>query len=239
MGQKVIRSRKAGGVIRMRPTLVTLAHAAKTITATMDKADVKISVITPTVGRASLRRTALSVVPQLGEFDEWFVVGDGRRTDAEAIVKSLDDARVHYSESPGTALWGNRERDIGISQARGDRLVFVDDDDELTPEALDLVRRAHALQPTSPLVFRMELVGHNDLLWTTPEVRSSNIGTPMFVPLNDRSKLPRWMDGAGHGYASDFIFIRSCCERQGAPVFFTNVICRVHHVLRPPPRRRR
>jgi len=194
---------------------------------------VKISVITPTVGRDTLRRTGTSVVSQLREQDEWIVVGDGSQPAAEQICSTFNDKRITCRQSAGTRVWGNKERDIGIGLARGQRLVFVDDDDELSAVALDTVRRAHVAYPASPLVFRMNVIDHGKVYWDHPEISPSNVGTPMFSPLH-AGNLPKWSDGSGHGYASDYIFIRECCARQGSPVFLRNVICIVHHALALP-----
>jgi len=197
---------------------------------------VKISVITPTVGRDTLRRTASSVLAQLEYGDEWIVISDGPLHAAKSIIDSLHDPRVRFDSSEGTACWGNRERDIAIGYANGHRLVFVDDDDELAPDAIRAVRLAHIQYPDKPICFRMFVTQTGDVFWRSPEIRSSNVGTPMFCPINDPARLPKWADGSSHNYASDFIFIRRCCELQGTPIFACNVICYVHHALVRPAR---
>jgi glycosyltransferase involved in cell wall biosynthesis len=197
---------------------------------------VGISIITPTVGRSSLARTAQSVIRQLGDSDQWIVVSDGPSDAAKSIVEAFSDSRVIYRESTGTQRWGNHERDIGIEKASGARLVFVDDDDELTDDAIAIVKRAHVQNPSRPLMCRMHVLPNERILWERTAVASGNVGTPMFCPLLDRSRMPKWSDASVHNYGSDYVFIRTCCQRQGEPVFVRNVICRVHHALVPPNR---
>jgi glycosyltransferase involved in cell wall biosynthesis len=194
---------------------------------------IKVSVITPTLGRSSLERAGRSIVHQLRDGDQWIVVGDGPQPAARKIVESFGDSRILYRESPGTKCWGNCERDLAMSLATGDRLLFLDDDDEFLPTTLAVARRAHVLDPLHPFIFRMTLLEHNSTLWAVPVLRSGNIGTPMICPLNDKAKLPIWQHHSRHGYGSDFSWIRACCSLQGTPVFAADVVCHVHHAPGP------
>src|SRR5262245_59399290 len=103
---------------------------------------ISIAIITPTIGRSSLRQAFESAIHQMGAADEWWVVGDGRRPTARAVVKSFGDSRLRYCEHYDRASrYGNAQRNFAMSRAMADYFVFLDDDDVLLPRALDAIRR--------------------------------------------------------------------------------------------------
>lgn len=116
-----------------------------------------LSLIIPTAGRATLRRTLDSAAPQLLPGDECLVVGDttdGPLPQTEAICADYPWAR--YIEHPGAAhSWGHEQFDRGLEEARGDWLLGNDDDDIWTPDAFAAIRAAiAALDAPAPLLFR-------------------------------------------------------------------------------------
>jgi len=52
----------------------------------------RLTVITPTIGRRSLLDTLLSIYRQLAPGDEHLVIGDGKQPEAAAMCSSLDTA---------------------------------------------------------------------------------------------------------------------------------------------------
>ena len=124
----------------------------------------RLSVITPTVARDSLRETLASIAPQLRLGDEHIVVGDGPQFAAAAICSEFV---VSYHDGPISGSWVLHSGDYGAkARRRGDWLLFCDDDDVFTPGALDVVRRRVVVDnPTTPHVFRMERTRWNDVLW--------------------------------------------------------------------------
>ncbi|MEX0727030.1 MAG: glycosyltransferase family A protein [Planctomycetaceae bacterium] len=170
-----------------------------------------ISVITPTLGRATLVRTMQSVLPQLGPADEWLIVGDGSRPAARELLERTGERRITYFESTDArSAYGNAQRNAAMRRAQNEFLVFVDDDDELLPGALAAVRRegTHRL----PMMFRMNYRPRNAILWRVPLLREANVGGGMFVTPNRRDRLADWPiydDRHSLGYgASDFQFIQ-------------------------------
>ncbi|MEX1231208.1 MAG: glycosyltransferase family A protein [Planctomycetaceae bacterium] len=170
-----------------------------------------ISVITPTLGRATLRRTMQSVLPQLGIHDEWLIVADGARPATRQLIDHAGDSRIAYLEcSDKRSAYGNAQRNAAMRRAQNDFLMFVDDDDWLLPHALAAVRRegVHGL----PMMFRMEYRPRNAVLWRMPLLREANVGGGMFVTPNRSDRLADWPiydDRQSLGYgASDFQFIQ-------------------------------
>jgi glycosyltransferase involved in cell wall biosynthesis len=103
----------------------------------MGAAAPSLTVCIPTQGRPSLVEVALpSLLPQLGPDDQVVVAFHG--TTPVAAVAALDpriDVVRHDGPTVGTT------RNAAAAAARGDVLVFLDDDDELVPGALRSVRR--------------------------------------------------------------------------------------------------
>jgi glycosyltransferase involved in cell wall biosynthesis len=188
---------------------------------------VRLSIVVPTLGRSTLRRTLDSIAPQLDAGDEVLVVADatGDVDGARATVEGLDDGRFGLElcadPSPGA---GNAQRRHGIGRARGTHLAFIDDDDVYEPGALELMRSS---ADGRPVVFRMDATAVGlGVLWAEPVLRYANVGTPMFVVPNDPGRLGEWAPCRGPD-GSDFSFITGCCERMGEPVWREEVVARV------------
>lgn len=88
----------------------------------------KVSVIIPTYNRARIVREAIaSVLAQTERNLEVIVVDDGSTDDTCSIVETLNDDRIIYfykkNDGPASA------RNLGLSKAKGEYLVFLDHDD--------------------------------------------------------------------------------------------------------------
>lgn len=95
----------------------------------MPPGDVSFSVIVPTLGRTdSLGRTIRNVLAtQPGPLEVLVVDGDPEEG-ARSLVEEIGDSRVDYAATE-TGL--TRQRNVGIARARGDVVVFLDDDVEI------------------------------------------------------------------------------------------------------------
>lgn len=190
-----------------------------------------LSIIIPTVSRATLRRTLLSIRPV--SLVEVLVIGDGKQPQAKALVKELRTEvpyHLHYLKGPSTQNWGNEQRNLGIEKAQGDHLLFIDDDDIYTPDAFKVIARSLSAYPDNPIIFRM-LDWHNNryILWRKRKLALGNIGTPMVCLPNNNNRLGKWPEGVKE-YAGDAHFIHSTLSRwpKKAIVWLEDciVICR-------------
>lgn len=97
----------------------------------------KVSIIIPTYNRARLLRDALESVRQQSSLPTEVIVVDDGSTDDTRNVLSESDIKVNYifqkNSGPATA------RNAGILAARGNVLAFLDDDDILLPNALEIL----------------------------------------------------------------------------------------------------
>ena len=101
----------------------------------------KVSVVLNTYNRAAhVRRAIDSVLSQSGVDLELVVVDDGSTDETCAVIAEAVDARLRYVRQSNRGL--SASRNLGAREARGDWLLFLDDDDRLCEGALE------ALLPT-------------------------------------------------------------------------------------------
>ena len=162
------------------------------------------SIIIPTAGRPTLAATLASVTPQLEAGDEILVI---RSDDGD---------------------WGAIARNSAVERARGTHLLFMDDDDEYTPEALRAMRKFAADHPHKIGIFRMRwefwhLGTYGRVLWETPELRINNVSSQMFLVPNLPGKVASWDPEYGH----DYRFILNTVALQGDPLFCDTLVARI------------
>jgi glycosyltransferase involved in cell wall biosynthesis len=191
----------------------------------MADGDLSLSILVPTVGRPTLARALRSLRGQgLGPADEVLLLGDGEQPVARSLFEQFG-LPGRYVTVPGPSRdWGHTPRNLGMPLARGDWLLFLDDDDAFAPGALALVRAALAEGPGRPHLFRMLVVPEDVTLWRRREVAVGNVGTPMFV-LPAAGPRGAW----GRRYEGDYDFITSTLALwpAGALVWREEVIAHV------------
>lgn len=170
-----------------------------------------VSVIVPTILRSSLDRTIASLRRQSWrEGDEVLLMGDG----CQPPELGFPFKSIHLLPGPNHD-WGHTVRNHAARLARGEMLAFLDDDDEWTAGALDLVRTAQELS-----LFRMHVVPDNGLLWRDRVIRDGNVSTQMIVVPRVLALTGTW----GHRYQGDLDFIKSLATE---PVWRTECLARV------------
>ncbi|HRV17841.1 MAG TPA: glycosyltransferase family A protein [Myxococcota bacterium] len=164
-----------------------------------------LSIIIPTIGRPTLRRTLESIkAQQLIDGDEVILVQDGP---ADESVKNLlteyqlpgwYDATGKQSHDAGAT-----PRNYAMPRAKGKLLLFMDDDDRYLPNAFQEIRKEAQQHPKRPLMFRMY---HRDtVLWRIKELRRGNVSTQMGCIPNEPNRLAWWPPGS----TNDYQFFRS------------------------------
>lgn len=138
-----------------------------------------ISYIIPSLNRESLHRTIASI--EMREGDEICVEFD----------------------IPKSNMWGNPQRNKAMARATGDYLAFIDDDDFYVKGHREKMEKAIQEHPGSLLLFQMRFP-NGAVLWNGKDKVPGNIGTPMILVPNDKSKLHFWKEGRN---MADFIFV--------------------------------
>lgn len=87
-----------------------------------------VSIITPAYNAAQyLPATIRSVLAQTYANLEYFIIDDGSTDKTSAVVKSFSDSRIKYIHQEN--LGQSAARNLGISQAKGKYIAFLDADD--------------------------------------------------------------------------------------------------------------
>ena len=91
----------------------------------------------PHCGRIdTLKEAIASVDDQSYPHWEHLIVSDGYYPTTQQLKASNCDPQRRYFSTPAIRHFGNHQRNVGIFHARGEYLVFLDDDNVLYPEAL-------------------------------------------------------------------------------------------------------
>jgi len=98
----------------------------------------KISVITLTYNRAKLLPRAInSVLNQTFSDFELIVVNNASTDNTEEVIKNFNDKRIVYKKNKENKPLGGKN--MGLDAARGKYVIFLDDDDEFLPDALETI----------------------------------------------------------------------------------------------------
>ena len=167
---------------------------------------ISLSLIVPTADGEGLSALFDSLRPQLSERDEVLIVGDTHSNSLHEVETLVCAEGFHWlTQDVGYHAWGHPQINHGISQAQGEYLVFNDDDDLFTENALAIIREvASSLPSPLPMMFRFHS-GRNGTLWQNQAVVCGQIGGHEFVCPNDPARLGKWSDR----YEGDFDFIES------------------------------
>lgn len=177
-----------------------------------------LGIIVPTIGRPSLVRTLTSITTQPLEADDVImVVGQG-----PAIAATAAEWGAVFLTCPPGRHGGAEERMVALRQATTTHLAFLDDDDAWVPGARARIHVAIAATPDRPLIFRMQY-SNGRTLWRDPVVRCGNVGTPMIVVPNVRTKLGVWPSRR----KNDFYFLSSLHWPAREIVWHTDVIAHI------------
>ena len=127
-----------------------------------------ISVVIPTRDRPPLAiRAVQSALRQTLNEIEVIVVIDGPDEPTQKVLQDIPDPRMRTILLP-TPLGAGEARNVGVDQARGPWIAFLDDDDEWLPKKLEIqLERAKQSTWVFPIV-SCRLIARNetgDLIW--------------------------------------------------------------------------
>ncbi len=109
-----------------------------------------VSVIIPCYNHSHFLGEAIeSVISQTYPHIEIIVVDDGSTDDTAQVAKAYQSIRYVRQDNSGLS----RSRNVGLSHSKGAYIVFLDADDCLFPEAIDIGLRALTFRNDCPLTF--------------------------------------------------------------------------------------
>lgn len=197
------------------------------------------SVIMPVYnGAAFVEKAIRSVLTQTVADVELVIVNDGSTDDSDAVIRSIQDARIRYipSEQNRGAEWA---RGTAVQAAKGTWIAMLDQDDELHPRKFEAHLEYAARHPAVELtynprydllcsgrgIWRMfrppEQLGLEDIVLGFPISPSETISTPdvMRRTLNETTVAPfhggeivwygrHWMSGVRFGFLEETLNYR-------------------------------
>nr|WP_298561232.1 glycosyltransferase family A protein [uncultured Prevotella sp.] len=98
-----------------------------------------ISVVIPLYNKeASIKQSLMSVLSQSYQDFEVVIVDDGSTDNSVAKVEEIQDSRIRLirQENGGPS----KARNTGVKNAKGEWVLFLDADDELLPNALNVFK---------------------------------------------------------------------------------------------------
>lgn len=110
------------------------------------------SIIIPTYNRFHiLGRAILSAISQTFTDFELIIIDDGSTDDTQSLINSFSDNRINsiYKNNGGVSA----ARNYGVTHANGHYLVFLDSDDTLYPDALEVIYQSAHLNDFPSIVF--------------------------------------------------------------------------------------
>ena len=173
------------------------------------------SIVTPTVMRQTLLRTCRSVNEQRDARWQHLVMVDKPENAQTAAEQEMLRGLAHPQReirfcSPAHADCGNSCRADAWALARGDYLLYLDDDDYLLPDAIEVLQAGIQAQVARPVwgVFPIERFGERFL--ELPPARGRTCSTQFFhQPVAGGSELRFPLAG----YDADGVFVDSLAAR--------------------------
>lgn len=176
-----------------------------------------LSIVIPTLGRATLEATLVSIADQLADDDEVLIAADplGDVHLAGRLAREILGLRAALVGPGGD--WGHTQRNWGIDHATGDYIWCLADDDVAAPDALAYLRAAAG---GGWHIFRVESVGELGS-WVIPGdhvIRKHNVDAECI--LAPRSARSRW----GNNYYGDLDYAVALRDELGEPVWHEQIV---------------
>lgn len=165
----------------------------------------KISVIVPVFNRENTITTCIEGISNTDYVNyEIIIIDDGSTDNSLQICRQLaarnSRIRVFHQHNAGVSS----ARNLGIRNATGDYLIFVDSDDTLFPNALDII--AKQLEQATDL-----------LMFTAKTVSAENSGIPIpplsssipIVQINGNVPIINWIYSEYNKQKDDYYFLRT------------------------------
>jgi hypothetical protein len=168
-----------------------------------------LTVIVPTIGRPTLARTLASIRDQAPALDcEILVVGDTHGSLFAGPLVAVPALAAEYGASyvghdGGCHMVGHPQRAYGATRARGQWLLWSQDDNVLLPGAWAALRRALTSGPRLPHLFRVR-TRFGYIVWDERgNLGEGRVDADCIAAPNDPPRLGTW----ALRYAGDQTFI--------------------------------
>lgn len=127
----------------------------------------RFTVVVPLYNKEqSIERTVRGILDQTFTDFELVIVDDGSTDSSVAKVKTFDDPRIRLVQQPNGGP--SAARNTGVRHAKADWVVFLDADDELTPDALEHFDKTINAHPEADIIDCAKQCRLNDRLIDVP-----------------------------------------------------------------------
>jgi glycosyltransferase involved in cell wall biosynthesis len=169
-----------------------------------------VSVVIPTRNRAVLVRRAVdSVLAQTYTDFELIVVIDGPDEATEAILATVDDARLRVKVHPAS-LGGAQARNSGVEEARTEWIAFLDDDDLWLPGKLAAQMKVALSAGEENICVACKFIEQSEMGERTLPLRVPDAGEP----ISEYFFCPKSMSlGEGFVQTSTLVMRRASMQR--------------------------
>lgn len=176
-----------------------------------------INIIIATTNRPSLRRMIEALADQVTPDDFVTILYDGV-TPEQYPLQILKCTVISIAELQQQGSWGHGIRSKYQNYLPGDWLWNVDDDDVVTPDALQAIRGT-CTDNRNIYFFRFRHQNQGKIYWHTPgQHYLGNVGTPSGIIPNNHN-LPEWPPIHG----GDGLFMQKCAN-MFKPVWIDRII---------------
>ena len=172
----------------------------------------KFSVILPSLladfpGAATKKEQKLvrainSVLNQSFQDFELIVIADGCDATSFIVNKMFNDDRVKGLRVERTGLWSNKARNAGIIAAKGNYIIYLDNDDQYGPDHLKIMNSALADSPD--WIYSNDLMFHGGK-WIERVTDITQYGRCGTSNICHASRLGLTWDKDGYGHDYHFI----------------------------------
>lgn len=169
-----------------------------------------LTVVVPTIGRATLPRALRSIREQVGpETVELLCVGDTHGDEfrlALAAVPGLcaEFAARYVAHDGGQHCVGQPQRQRGMAEARGRWVMWGQDDSRWLPGAWAAIRASLRTHPHGPRLFRVQ-TQWGFIVWQQRALAEGNCDADGICVPKDPARLGAW----GRRYEGDWDFLRT------------------------------
>jgi len=152
-----------------------------------------VTIITPNYNSEKyIKDTFNSILQQTHENWEWLIIDDGSTDDSPVIINEIakQDIRIHWIQRQLLPKGASACRNIGIENAKGDYLIFLDADDILAPYCLENRLRNMNENPKIDFgVFKMG-VFNNQIEDSTRDVNLFSLNSDVYLTMFLSYQLP-------------------------------------------------
>lgn len=162
-----------------------------------------VSIIIPTFNRAAMIGHAIDSALRQDTSPEIIVVDDGSTDNTASVIDGYAHDRIRYIHKEHGGVSGARNR--GVREARGEFIVWLDADDQLDKEALEIYGRVLKDEPDLDILYGQ---------WLLVDERFCEIGRRAFSEYEQSEMLPAMIHGCTVPQGGTMVR-RSCFDRVG------------------------